>query len=37
MFTEPARKEPPEPRLMTLEEMESDQDPNEEGGDYENK
>ena len=37
MFTGPARKEPPKPILLTLEEMESDQHPNEDGGDYENK
>ena len=30
-------KEPPKPRLMTTEEIESDHEPNEDDRDYENK
>ena len=37
IFTGSTRKEPPTPRPMTMEEIESDQDPNEDDGDYENK
>ena len=37
MFTKPTQKEPHKPRLMTMEEIESDQDSNEDDGDYENK
>ena len=37
MFTGPARKEAPKPRLMTTEEIESDYDPNESYGYHENK
>ena len=37
IFTGSTRKEPPKPRLMTMEEIESDQDPNEDDGDYESK
>ena len=37
IFTRPIRIEAPKPRLMTIEEIESDQDPNDDGGDYENK
>ena len=37
IFTGSTRKKPPKPRLMTTEEIESGQDPNEDDGDYENK
>ena len=36
-LTGPTRKEPPKPRTMTIEKIESDQDPNEDDGNYENK
>ena len=36
IFTGPTRKEAPKPRLMTMEEIESDQDSNEDDGDYDN-
>ena len=37
IFTGPTRKAPPKPRLMTMEEMDCDQEPNEYDGDCENK
>ena len=35
-FTGPTRIEPPKLRMMTMEEIESDHDTNDENGDYEN-
>ena len=37
VFTGPNRKEPPKPSLMTIKEIESDDEPSEDDVDYENR
>ena len=37
IFTGPTLKEPSKQRLMTMKEIETDQDPNQDDGDYESK